>query len=51
MSEDQLINQIKQTLLEWALEEIDENPDSDVSLEDRYFENRDSLLGVLQEQL
>lgn len=51
MSEDQLIQNVKNVILEWAFEEIEENPDSDITLEDRYCQNRDSILEVLKEKL
>lgn len=51
MCEDELIEKIKKTLLEWALEEVEENPDSELSLYDRYYEHRDWLFEAIKERL
>jgi hypothetical protein len=48
MSEQDLKLYVLATILNWSQEEQELNDDDDISLNDRYYENLESFINVLQ---
>ena len=51
MSEQELVDHIREVICNWAREEAFENPDSGMSFLDRYEENKESFLEILKKDL